>query len=208
MPGGPFRPSIPAACAAALAALTGFPSAAFAGQGVTLARSGFGPGLGGTASVRPFAGPRIGAPNAPASFGPVLDAYRGSLRPVGRGGFGAGYGGFGERYGRGAYGSGGYGLSFLGLPWGSEQLGFGYPDGLGLAQPARPDRPSSLGIPPSPVQPPALYVIGQAQPAARVRRETRSYPSAGSRVVAGLAERAREPGAAAAPLFIRIPSGR
>lgn len=159
----------------------------------------------GALSVRPAGSGVAGGPGPAAAvagtrYGHGPAGYRG----LGRSGPGYGYG-YGRQYPFGAA---------FGLPWALDGLYPGYlPDGPGepgFAQPLRPEWPTTIGIPASPVQPPALYVVGgNARPAVRDRRGASPASSADPRVVAGL-RRDPEAGAAgvAPPLFIRVPSGR
>jgi hypothetical protein len=118
-------------------------------------------------------------------LGPRLPAFRhGAGRFDRRDRFGHGYGGL------------------LGLP-----IGYGYgawDDGYAgyneEPEPApKPEWPTRVGIPPSPVAPPAIYVIGGGRKAAAAprKRSAASAPAAG-----GSAQ------VASAPRFIPVPSGR
>ena len=166
-----------------------------------------------TASAAPLrggAGPaRAGHPSGLAGHGNIV-------RPPHDGGFGArfragrpfgfravgfphGGGRFGHRHRHGfGYGYGGW----LGLP-----IGYGYgvwDDRLagysGEPEPApKPEWPTMIGIPPSPVAPPAIYVIGSSRRAAAASaRRSAAVPS----VSRGSAQ------VASAPRFIRVPARR
>ena len=155
----------------------------------------------------------------PARFGSSFrtnrPTYRAGIRkgrPFGYGaaGFRSGTGRYGQgnRFGRGygngyGYGyGGGYGFGFGGLPIG---YGFGpWDDAFGgydgePAPASKPEWPSRIGIPASPVLPPAIYVIGGSprNAAAPVRRGSRA--AATTRSLDQVAS---------APRFITVPSGR
>jgi hypothetical protein len=103
-------------------------------------------------------------------------------------GYGGRYGyGYGDRFGHG-YGFGGpFGYGFGG--------GYAWGGGTSVveAAPPRPAWPTTIGIPASPVQPPAIYVIGGTPRSAASSRRT---------------ERAGNATVASGPRIITLPSGR
>jgi hypothetical protein len=114
--------------------------------------------------------------------------------------------GFGRREGRfGRRRDFGYG-GYLGLPVGYAYDPWAEP-GTVLAEPERPLRPewpTSIGIPPSPVSPPAIYVIGRdRRDGARVSRRQTGRAGSGMQVSDGTSPRL-----ASGPVFIPVPSGR
>ncbi|NNM72580.1 hypothetical protein [Enterovirga aerilata] len=66
----------------------------------------------------------------------------------------------------------------------------------------KPEWPAAIGIPPSPVEPPAIYVIGERRASVGLSRPKR----AGGKPVA--VSRGRPGQIASGPVFIRIPSAR
>lgn len=100
---------------------------------------------------------------------------RGVVAPIGFGGYG--YGGYG-------FGYGGYGLPLTGGildPFGLP-LGAGAPPEPSFPVVSHPEHgPSLIGIAPSPVKPPAIYVIGGDRRPARTRSSVRDVPMQGAR---------------------------
>lgn len=151
-------------------------------------------------------GARGGFAAPAAGFGPI-----GHVRPIVRPGF---HGRQGSslrtdgRFGRtllhsrgGRFGHDyGYGFGGFGLP-----IGYGYGSWTDDGRPAeqetsKPGLPVAIGIPASPVQPPAIYVIGTSpKGAASIRR-----PRPGSAGTSGQAASKL----ASAPRFVSVPSGR
>jgi hypothetical protein len=114
-----------------------------------------------------------------------------------------------RRFGRfGRYGLG-FG-AFYGLPYGADcDCGVGAYDGEALAgEPksvGKPEWPTTIGIPPSPVAPPALYVIGSERRNASVSRRRSAQVSIRNGIQASGATSGR---LASGPMFIQVPSGR
>jgi hypothetical protein len=190
---GAFRLPFAAACLIAASAFSPDVSAApRAGFSAGVRPVGFGHhstvGFGGRPAfgLRAF-GPRTGwAGSAPARFG-RYDA------------FGRHRAGFG-RYGRGfGFGGGVFGSAFLGGCCGAE-------GGVAaIEERIKPEWPTSIGIPPSPVLPPAIYVIGgERRNASLARRTTRRSAAAKGAFSAGAAA----PRLASGARFIPIPNGR
>jgi hypothetical protein len=115
-----------------------------------------------------------------------------------------------DAFGRDRAGSGRYGRGF---GFGGGFLGAGYFGGCcgaeggvaAIEERIKPEWPTSIGIPPSPVLPPAIYVIGGERRKASATRRTTRRP--------GAAKGAFSPGASAPRLasgarFIPVPNGR
>ena len=174
---GAFHLSFAAALALILAAPANHASAAPQARG-----GGAGPG-------HSFHMPHRGGLRARIGQGRVLGPRFSAFR------HGAGRFGHRDRFG---YGYGG----LLGLP-----IGYGYgPWDDGYARYAeepepvpKPEWPTRVGIPPSPVAPPAIYVIGGGRKAAAAPRRRSAGPGSAT---GGSAQ------VAAAPRFIPVPSGR
>jgi hypothetical protein len=192
------------AAALALAASGAFSpvlSAPRAGAGVG-ARPAF-VGQSGRLISRPPVGPRPGTYSAQAGFGVLpgerfgaIDAFfrrRGDFRRFGR------FGRYGPGFG-----------AFYGLPYGADcDCGGGAYDGEAMAgEPksvGKPEWPTTIGIPPSPVAPPALYVIGSERRNASVSRRRSAQVSIRNGIQASGATSGR---LASGPMFIQVPSGR
>ena len=173
---------------AVLAAIVAQPaSAAPLGGGAGPARAGYSSGFAGAG--------RLGGPSSRGGVAASLRAGRsfglGTASAFGRG---AG------RFGRGSRFGYGYGYGYLGLP-----IGYGYGSDWSGTAPAEPmfapapQWPVQVGIPASPVAPPAIYVIGGSRRAA-------AAPAARSRGSATVTPRAGQ--LASAPRFITVPSAR
>lgn len=107
------------------------------------------------------------------------------------------------RYG-GWYGGGfGYSGAFYGLPYAYAD-GYNYVTGGAPPVLGPPQWPVAVGIPPSPVQPPAIYVIGGNRQNAAVSRRGRSPASADRARISESASGQMASG----PAFIRVPPGR
>lgn len=153
-----------------IAAFVAAPEADAAGAGAI--GGGFGPSA---------LGPGGGVVAARRGFvGTVPRGYRGHHRQGWRGAYGYGYGRHPGRWGQGRYGYGyGYGAAGYGYAAGYAYGGGAYP-----VEPPPASQPA-VGIPPSPVAPPAIYVIGPKTKRVAVRRSAKSSLSASSYSVAG-----------------------
>lgn len=104
-----------------------------------------------------------------------------------------------SRYG-GGYGYG-WGYPFA-MVLGCDGACSGPPDAVELVTSEPLSRPSSVGIRPSPVEPPAIYVIGNGRSPARVRASMRR------RSVDGVSPARLEARGAVAPHIIQVTAGR
>ena len=171
---------------AVLAAVFAQPaSAAPLGGGAGPARAGYSSGFAGAG--------RIGRPSSRGGVAASLRAGRsfgfGTASPFGRG---AGRFGRGNRFGYG------YGYGYLGLPIGYGSEGLNASPAEPIFAPV-PQWPVQVGIPASPVAPPAIYVIGGSRRAAAA---SGARPAGSATVTRGTGQ------LASAPRFITVPSGR
>ena len=156
-----------------LAAFAASPKADAAGAGAI--GGGFGPSaFGGAAAV----GGRGGF------VGGVPYGYRGHHHHGWRGAYGYGYGRHHGRWGHGRYGYGRYGYGY-GVGGYGFAAGYVYGGGAYPVEPPPPVSRPLVGIPPSPVAPPAIYVIGPKAKGAVRRKSAKSGLTASSYSVAG-----------------------
>ena len=115
--------------------------------------------------------------------GGVPYGYRGHRHHGWRGVYGYGYGRHHGRWGQGRYGDGRYGYGY-GAGYGFA-AGYAYGSGAYPVEPPPPVSQPIVGIPPSPVAPPAIYVIGSKTKGAVARKGAKSSLTASSYSVAG-----------------------